>query len=335
MLLFNNASPKLQAVWDIYVATEGEETILQPSESKGQCSLGYRVFLNTLAIALVYVLEDANLISLNRYSFQGADGKQLQVEEDYVGIIFSSRAVVCMSGQCVRLPHTSSKLVVQGEVEVDDVQGPPGLVKIELLGHPEVLQKWHHSSRKPDDGQHLLVMDLIIAFHGIEALGVECYEVPLLILQGLLRQDHTSCKVGAVGLDTEGTVIVREYEDGLGGDSGLEGIKGPLLHVFPGPSHILSGEVKERPCMMGEVLDEPLVEVGELQEGLYFLLVPGLQPLSNTGHLHWVHLCHTMRDDQPEVLNLGLLKLALLQFEIELVLVEVLQDNSNDVLMLL
>ncbi|KAG6875329.1 hypothetical protein C0992_004300 [Termitomyces sp. T32_za158] len=174
----------------------------------------------------------------------------------------------------------------------------------------------------PDNGQYLLVVDLVIALHSVEAFGVKGHGVPLLVLWGLLEQDYTSHKIGAVGLNMEGMVIVGEDEDRLGGDGGLEGIKGPLLHVPSGLSHILSGEVKQRPCMVGKVLDELLVEVGEPQEGLYLLLVLGLWPLDYASHLHGVHLHHTLRDDQPKVLNAGLLKLTLFQFEVELVQVE-------------
>ncbi|KAG6868036.1 hypothetical protein C0993_008122 [Termitomyces sp. T159_Od127] len=42
-----------------------------------------------------------------------------------------------------------------------------------------------------------------------------------------------------------------------------------------------------------------------------------------------------MRDDQPQILNSGLLELALLQFEIELVLAEAFQNNVCDLVVLL
>ncbi|KAG6867443.1 hypothetical protein C0993_002707 [Termitomyces sp. T159_Od127] len=42
-----------------------------------------------------------------------------------------------------------------------------------------------------------------------------------------------------------------------------------------------------------------------------------------------------MQDDQPQILNPGLLKLTLLQFEVELMLAEVLQDNVCNLAMLL
>ncbi|KAG6805159.1 hypothetical protein H0H92_000482 [Tricholoma furcatifolium] len=82
--------------------------------------------------------------------------------------------------------------------------------------------------------------------------------------------------------------------------------------------------------MMGEVLNEPSVEVGEPQEGLYFLLVSWRGPLRDAGHLHWVHLSGPMGDDEPEVLHSSLLELALLRLKIELVEAQALQNEACD-----
>ncbi|KAG6873971.1 hypothetical protein C0993_000909, partial [Termitomyces sp. T159_Od127] len=66
---------------------------------------------------------------------------------------------------------------------------PPGLLTVELLGRPEILKILVISSnlklmpgalqemppffKGSDDGQHLLVMDLIVALYHIQAFGVE------------------------------------------------------------------------------------------------------------------------------------------------------------------
>ncbi|KAG6869907.1 hypothetical protein C0992_001608 [Termitomyces sp. T32_za158] len=120
----------------------------------------------------------------------------------------------------------------------------------------------------------------------------------------------------------ERTVVVGEDEDGLGGDGGLEGVKSALLCASSGPSYIFSGEVKQRPRVMGEVLDEPPIEVGEPQEGLYLLLVPGLRPLGHAGHLTGSISAIPCEMISP-------------RFEVELVQAETVQDNSGDATMLL
>ncbi|KAG5338852.1 hypothetical protein C0989_005822, partial [Termitomyces sp. Mn162] len=103
----------------------------------------------------------------------------------------------------VWLSHAPARLVVQGEVKVGKVEGLLGLSVVELLGHPEVfevlvigpdLKLMLHTFQEVlplleqlDDGQHLLVMDLVVPLHYIQALGVKGHQMPLSILQKLLQ----------------------------------------------------------------------------------------------------------------------------------------------------
>ncbi|KAG5336895.1 hypothetical protein C0989_011634 [Termitomyces sp. Mn162] len=75
--------------------------------------------------------------------------------------------------------------------------------------------------------------------------------------------------------------------------------------------------------------------VTTLYQHLYLLFVSGLWPLHYTCYLHWVHLHCSIGDDQAEVLNLSLFKLALLWLEVELMLVEVFQDKTSDLMVFL
>ena len=88
--------------------------------------------------------------------------------------------------------------MVQQQVEVGQVQGPLSLTAIELLCHPEVLEvlvvcpnfelvpcalkEVPPLFKGADNGEHLLVMDLIVSLHCVQALGVEGYGMPLTIL---------------------------------------------------------------------------------------------------------------------------------------------------------
>ncbi|KAG5734891.1 hypothetical protein E4T56_gene13754 [Termitomyces sp. T112] len=205
--------------------------------------------------------------------------------------------------QGVWFSHALARLVVQGEVEVGKVEGPSGLPAVKLLGHPEVfkvlvicpdLKLVLHAFEKvltlleqPDDGQHLLVMDLVVLLHCIQAFGVEGHWMPLPILWRLLQEHHPSGKVRAVGLYIEGRVVVWEKENGSRGHSTFEGVKGQLLWRSPAPCNILFCEVKQWADMMQEVLGESL----------------------GSGHST---------------------SLALLQFDVELVLAEVFQDEMNE-----
>ena len=86
--------------------------------------------------------------------------------------------------------------------------------------------------------------------------------------------------------------------------------------------------------MMREVLDESLVEVNKPKEGLYFLLVVRDRPFCHSRNFYWVHFNRVVRDDHPEVLYLGLLKLTLVRLQEQLVFLKQFQDSSCDLPML-
>jgi len=140
-----------------------------------------------------------------------------------------------------------------------------------------------------DDCQHLLVVDLVVPFNGGQGFGEEGNQVPLLVFRGYLGEDHTRCKVGAVGFDVEGSGRVGRDEDRSGSDTSLQPSECSALGLSPMPTKIVSGQVKERAGVFREVSDEPSVEVGESEEGLYLFLVRRSGPLSNTSNLDWVH----------------------------------------------
>ena len=86
------------------------------------------------------------------------------------------------------------------------------------------------------------------------------------------------------------------------------------------PLGVVLGKVKEGACMMGEVSDEPTVEVGKPEEGLQLLLGGRNWPLRYSSDFGWVHLDRVMGNDHSEVLHPGLLKFTLVQLQIELIL---------------
>ena len=78
---------------------------------------------------------------------------------------------------------------------------------------------------------------------------------------------------------------------------------------------IRSSEVEERSSYGREVLDEAMVKVNEAYKGLH--VSPALQggPLMDSSNFNRVHCNLVLRDDQPEVFNLLLMELTLLQTE--------------------
>ncbi|KAG6867966.1 hypothetical protein C0993_008953 [Termitomyces sp. T159_Od127] len=170
------------------------------------------------------VPEDIDLCSLDRQALHGLDAKQLWPEEHNVAVVVPASTMVCSLEQHIGFSHTPARLVVQQEVKVGQVQRPLGLLTVELLGCPEVLEVLVISPnlklmlgtlqevppffKELDDGQHLLVVDLVVALYCVQAFGVEGHWMPLPIILGLLQQDSPGGKVRAVCFHLEGRVIV-------------------------------------------------------------------------------------------------------------------------------
>ncbi|KAG6867551.1 hypothetical protein C0993_001318, partial [Termitomyces sp. T159_Od127] len=64
-----------------------------------------------------------------------------------------------------------------------------------------------------DDGQHFLVMDLVVVLYHVQAFRIEGYWMPLPIIPGLLKSNSSSGKIRAVGFHVKGGVIIWEEED--------------------------------------------------------------------------------------------------------------------------
>src|SRR5215471_6857552 len=178
--------------------------------------------------------------------------------------------------------------MTEGEVEASQIEGPPGLAMVQFLGRSEVLQvlmvgpnlhRMLGSLQKvspllqcTNNGQHLLVMDLVVPLHLTQALRVECNRVPLVIFSGLLGEDRPSGHVGAIHLNPERPVTIRKCQDQGGCDFGLQGLEGCLLRASPPPWAVLLGQVKQGACKVREALNKAPVKVDEAQEGLHLSL---------------------------------------------------------------
>src|ERR1700679_141634 len=89
------------------------------------------------------------------------------------------------------------------------------------------------------------------------------------------------------------------------------------------------GQVDQWSGDLGVVGDEVSIESRESQEGSHVSDVPRLWPVRYAFDLCWVHLdCPSLKYDS-EKLDMVLLKLALLGFQIEVVLFQFVQDAVN------
>ncbi|KAF8192860.1 hypothetical protein K438DRAFT_1829820 [Mycena galopus ATCC 62051] len=154
----------------------------------------------------------------------------------------------------------------------------------------------------PDDREHFLVVDFVIALDVTQTFGVERDWMPLSVCVWL-RQDGPGGIVGAVRLDSVQTRFDREDQDGLRGHHILEGLESSSCGAGPGPRYALLREVEEGLRNVRERLDEPPVEVCEAKELLHVLLVLRGGPGGDSGDLDWVHLDVVVQDDDAEVLD--------------------------------
>lgn len=81
--------------------------------------------------------------------------------------------------------------------------------------------------------------------------------------------------------------------------------------------------------MVGEVLNEPAVEVGELEKGLDFFLISWSWPFHNSCNLSRVHFYGVVRDDHSEIFHFGL-EFAFVQFQEEFLSLQEAEDMAGE-----
>src|SRR6266446_7012749 len=108
--------------------------------------------------------------------------------------------------------------------------------------------------------EHLLVVHLVVAFYVRETFGHEGHWVEFSICLEL-GQDRTGREVGCVALEFEATHVSGEGKNGGGSDGVFEGTERAVFIWSPDPGLSLTGQRMEGAGCLGEVLDEPAVEV--------------------------------------------------------------------------
>src|SRR6202795_1195253 len=188
-------------------------------------SLCNRLIQFTIRKGLANVSEDGAFFTGDSDTFEGPDLEKFWTKEGDVCIVSDTGSVVCAAGEGVRLAHALSWLVVEGEVEAGQVEGPSGLAAVELLGSLEVFeilmvrpdlkrlarafQVVSPLFQRSDDRQHFHVMDLVVAFDRGQAFGLESNRMVLSVLGRQLFEHGSGCNSGAIGHDTEGMIIRR------------------------------------------------------------------------------------------------------------------------------
>src|ERR1700675_396483 len=188
-------------------------------------SLSHRFIQFTIREGLANITEDGAFLTSDSDTFEGTDLEKFRTQEGDVCIVCDAGSVVRAVGECVRLAHAPSWLVVEGEVEAGQVERPSGLAAVELLGGLEVLEvlmvrpdlkRLAHAFQvvsplfqRSDDRQHFHVMDLVVAFDRGQAFGLKSNRMVLSVLGRQLFEYGSGCNSGTVGHDTEGLIIRR------------------------------------------------------------------------------------------------------------------------------
>src|ERR1700709_519371 len=81
---------------------------------------------------LADVAEDGDLRTGDSDTLESAEVEELRTEEGDI-LVVRSKAMVRPTGECVWTSHQAPRLVVEREVELGQVQGPPGLPPVEVL----------------------------------------------------------------------------------------------------------------------------------------------------------------------------------------------------------
>src|SRR4029077_680140 len=103
---------------------------------------------------------------------------------------------------------------------------------------------------------------------------------------------------------------------------------------------VTPGEIADVPGVpghdsLGEIFDEPVVEVDEPQEGLYLFDLGWGWPVQNSADLHGVHRDAPFGDDELEVFDSRPFELALLRFQEQPPFPQRVQNLADDLPVLL
>jgi hypothetical protein len=131
-----------------------------------------------------------------------------------------------------------------------------------LKGLREAFQEVTPVLESFNDGQHLVVVNLIVVFCRKHRWGAEGDGVPETVW-GLLEQSPSSSKAWGVNLDSSWSIWIPEGKDRQGDEGSSEGVKSLLLQGAPLPWGILLGEVVEGASSSSKILDETSVEFGK------------------------------------------------------------------------
>src|SRR6266403_291760 len=136
----------------------------------------------------------------------------------------------------------------------------------------------------------------------------------------LLREYGAHAIGRCISLKKERFIEVGLCEDGAGAHASLEFFECFVLWFSPVPYDGLFREVQQWACYFLVSLNEVSVVAGEPKKFADFCWVAGDGPVCDTFKFLWVHLYLTVDNDDTEIVDFFLFKVAFFGFKVQVVL---------------
>src|SRR6202453_4801842 len=109
----------------------------------------------------------------------------------------------------------------------------------------------------------------------------------------------------------------------------FEGFESFLLLRSPLPFSVLACEFVQRSCNVGETSNKWSVKIAKTQKGANILDFGGYGPVFYARNFGWVHACHPLFKDYPQVIDGRSMERALFRFEIDVMILRDRKDIFN------
>ena len=187
---------------------------------------------------------------------------------------------------------------------------------------------WSPSCKSMDNGEKSFVVYIPVSLGGVEGSGKESDRMELAFLIPLLKDGANSVS-GGVAINRELVVKSGLSQDGGGANHVHQGMECGFELVVPIklPSfRTVSDECVKRCGQHAKVTNVHAIKIQEAEECPNFLQGRGSFPILHALDFDWVHGDGVCADDNTKILHFGLLELAFLRFQVEIVDCEDAQD---------